>query len=88
MGHEAAVSFHHTVDAQSLNSLYTNTLVICQVCSCSFEQENFCASCFEGEEFEQLLQGDSGYHSLTDPPSSQTYTILFDRHSHWITCNS
>ena len=67
---EAAASSHHTVDAQPLNSFSTDTLLICQVCSCSYEEGSFCARCFEGEEFEELLQGDGGYRSLTEPPTS------------------
>eukprot|EP00112_Aurelia_sp_Birch-Aquarium-sp1_P003341 Seg13725.1 transcript_id=Seg13725.1/GoldUCD/mRNA.D3Y31 product="hypothetical protein" protein_id=Seg13725.1/GoldUCD/D3Y31 len=63
---EEAASSQHTVVAPSSSSFPTNTLLICQVCSCSYEQGSFCLRCWQDEEFQKSLQADI----LSVPPTS------------------
>ena len=68
VGQGAAASSQHAVNPQSRSSFSTARLLICQDCSCSYEQGSFCLRCLQDEEFEKSFHADN--LTLTAPPAS------------------
>ena len=61
---------HQTVVAPSSSSFPTVKLLICQVCSRSYEQGSFCLRCLQDEEFEKTLQTDNFTVTTSPQPAA------------------